>query len=209
MIIKVCGMRDPSNIAAVANCGPDMMGMIFYEGSERFVNEAIVPEEVLAGAEGQTFVGVFVNATIDGVMDTTERYQLGIVQLHGDESPAYCRELRDEGMKVIKAIPVASEQDLTKCDEYSNSVDLFLFDTKSALRGGSGKKFNWDVLGTYDGETPFLLSGGIGPGDVEAILQVRHPGLYGVDINSGFEVEPGVKDVEAVREFIIELRGES
>ena len=207
MKIKVCGMKDVENIAALGACNPDLTGLIFYEGSKRYAGQTLTAKDLAIHGKGQQFVGVFVNASKSEVHRRVEEFGLEAVQLHGDESTAYCRQLRDEGLIVIKAIPVSERSDLRKCEKYSGVVDYFLFDTRTEKRGGSGVKFNWELLEGYTEDVPFFLSGGIGPQDVEAVRGLRHEALYGVDVNSGFEVDPGMKDVELVERFIDGIRG--
>lgn len=135
------------------------------------------------------------------------------MQLHGEESPVMIQNLKAtvvpdirKELKVIKAISIANKDDLQKCQQYEGLVDMFLFDTKCASVGGSGKKFDWQMLQAYKGNTPFLLSGGISPDDAESIKEFHHPMFAGVDLNSKFEIEPGFKDVEKVKTFISEMQ---
>lgn len=206
MIIKVCGMREAANIREVARLDIDMMGFIFYPGSPRYVT-ASVPRT--AADSNLQRVGVFVNAAIEDVLQMAGAYNLDAVQLHGSETAAYCQMLRkrlDASTSLIKAISVAGAEDVRKYKEYAGVVNLFLFDTRCKTMGGSGEQFDWTVLEQYDGDVPFLLSGGIGPEDVGRVLEFRHPQCVGVDLNSRFELEPGVKDVERLRTFIRKIK---
>lgn len=203
--IKVCGMRDKVNIRKVAELGIDWMGFIFYPKSPRYVGNADVGEK----AEGIKRVGVFVDAAVDEIIKRIRQYSLDIIQLHGSETAAYIEGLRDtlnsdglENIKLMKALSIASADDVGRYKEYEGHADYFLFDTKTPLKGGSGRKFDWSVLDNYDGITPFLLSGGIGPDDAERVRAFRHPRCIGIDLNSKFETAPAVKDVGKLRAFI-------
>lgn len=203
LLVKVCGMREGSNIRDVEALGPDWMGFIFYPKSPRFVQE--VPSYLPANARR---VGVFVDAELEYIAQTAGRFGLDLVQLHGKESPEDLRALREalpEGIKIIKAFNIADKYDLLQTGNYEGVADYFLFDTKATLVGGNGSKFNWELLGLYQGSTPFLLSGGIGPEDAEAILSFSHPMLYGVDLNSRFESAPAIKDIALLKRFFNQL----
>ena len=149
-------------------------------------------------------VGVFVDEDIETVRQTAHDYALNIIQLHGQESPEYAAQLRE--WEVVKAISVSSREDIMTYQRYEGLVDYFLFDTKCKTVGGSGQQFDWQVLDAYDGQTPFLLSGGIGPDDAERVSTFRHPQCIGIDLNSRFETVPGLKDIHKLKEFIKKLR---
>jgi phosphoribosylanthranilate isomerase len=190
-------MRDGENIRAVERLGIDMMGFICWPRSPRYVSE--VPA-YLPQCER---VGVFVNQSLDEIQKRMETFGFSYIQLHGSESAEFCQAVREKtGCKVIKAISISSEADLALAGQYEGSVDLLLFDTKCTSFGGSGKQFNWDILSEYRGPLPFLLSGGIGPEDAERLRQFHHDKSLGFDINSRFEIEPGIKDTEKIRTFI-------
>ena len=234
MIIKVCGMREADNIRKVSELEINMMGFIFYPKSPRYVKmisarAGIIPdysEERLKQNMGKETpeakpvkqplrVGVFVNDMPQNIITRVFNYRLDYIQLHGDEPRETCENLRRtldpdirKGIKIMKAISIGKSADLEKCKDYVGAVDMFLFDTKCKTAGGSGRQFNWDVLLQYDLEVPFLLSGGIGPEDVEQVKAFHHPQFAGIDLNSCFETEPGVKDVEKLRDFIREIREE-
>jgi len=199
-------MRDPENISGVVAALPDYMGFIFYPKSKRFIGFepslevlAIVPDSVRK-------VGVFVDETLEKVLEIYQNWDLDVVQLHGNETPEYCQQIKDSGITVFKAFSVDEEFDFSKLQSYSGVCDFFLFDTKGRLPGGTGQKFNWQLLENYKGDVPFFLSGGIGPDDLEAVLNFRHPQLFGIDINSGFEISPALKDIEKVKLFISGIR---
>ena len=199
-------MRDPENISGVASALPDFMGFIFYPKSKRFVGDNFSPETVQIVPESVKKVGVFVDELPEKVMEICKKLGLEVAQLHGNETPEYCREIRDSGLTVFKAFSVFDQFDFSGLNAYSGVCNYFLFDTKGLVPGGTGQKFNWQLLENYQGDVPFFLSGGIGPDDLEAIRHFSHPRWYGIDINSGFEIVPAVKDVEKVIRFIEEIR---
>lgn len=222
MIIKVCGMRDAENIRAISSLGVDMVGLIFWPQSPRYVRminsrSGIIPDKagegvVETGVAKPKLVGVFVDELPQNIVTRVYNYNLDYVQLHGNESPTMIDNLRRTldpdirpGIKIIKAISVASADDVDRCRDYEGLVDMFLFDTRTPMVGGSGEQFDWSVLEAYKGNTPFLLSGGIGPDDAARVLSFSHPQLAGIDINSRFETEPGIKDVAKVGEFVVQL----
>ena len=223
MVIKVCGMRDARNIREVSQLGVDMIGMIFYPKSPRYVemqssHAGIIPDYAKEGiniksAKSPARVGVFVDDMVQNIVTRVVNYHLDYVQLHGNEPREMCENLRltldpdiRPGIKIIKAISVSDASDIQKYKEYVGAVDLFLFDTKCKTVGGSGRQFDWQVLEQYDGEVPFLLSGGIGPEDASRLHAFHHPKCIGIDLNSRFEIEPGVKDVEKLKGFLNEIQ---
>ena len=219
MVIKVCGMRDAQNIREVSQLGVDMIGMVFYPKSPRYVemqssHAGIIPDYVkedinIKSAKSPARVGVFVDDMVQNIVTRVVNYHLDYVQLHGNEPREMCENLRltldpdiRPDIKIIKAISVSDASDIQKYKEYVGAVDLFLFDTKCKTVGGSGQQFDWQVLEQYDGEVPFLLSGGIGPEDASRLHAFHHPKCIGIDLNSRFEIEPGVKDVEKLKGFL-------
>lgn len=200
MKVKVCGMRDARNIAEIASLLPDFMGFIFYEGSPRFA-EALRAEELDTLSPATLRVGVFVDAGVDRILRTVEKYGLDLVQLHGAEPPEVCAAIR-ETVGVIKAFGIGSPADLERTKEYEGCCDYFLFDTRTPLRGGSGLKFDHDILKLYEGRTPFLLSGGLSPEDAELLASTDYSRCAGVDINSRFESAPGIKDPASINKFM-------
>ena len=198
-------MREPKNIEQVAQLGVDMMGFIFYPKSPRYVSY------VLARSDADRKVcrvGVFVNDSIPDMVDRIHSFSLNAVQMHGNESRELCEQLREANgdIKIIKAISVSNAGDIQKYKEYVGAVDYFLFDTKCKTVGGSGQQFDWQILDEYDGDVPFLLSGGIGPEDAFRIRTFHHSQCVGIDLNSRFEIEPGVKDVEKLNKFLNEIK---
>ena len=150
-------------------------------------------------------VGVFVNEDKEQIEMYADRFALDFIQLHGHESPGYCRSLANKGFKLIKAFPIAKIKDLDHIAEYEEYCTLFVFDTKTDKYGGSGSQFDWDILKHYDGETPFLLSGGINPYSAKALKEFSHPALAGYDLNSRFELAPGKKDINLIKSFLEKL----
>jgi len=211
MIIKVCGMREPENLLALSKLPVDWIGFIFYAKSPRAVDESLAGwlQEHAGALEKQKRVGVFVNAEVDEVLNAVHDYALDYVQLHGEESPEYCQLLRTlmestsmRKAKLIKVFRVGDGFDFKRVHRFSAHCAYFLFDTLGKNYGGTGHQFNWSLLQQYDGVTPFLLSGGIGPEDVQAVRNFQHPQLHGIDLNSRFETQPGEKDIAALRAFI-------
>lgn len=204
-------MREPENIRQVAETGIDLMGFIFYAHSARSIDNGkwkIDNERKNSSLNNFQLkrVGVFVNATPEEMMETAVRYRLDYLQLHGNESPDICYTLHKREYAIIKAFSIATEEDLKPVADYEGRADYFLFDTKCSSYGGSGKQFDWSVLSAYKGQTPFLLSGGINPDSVEALRNFSHPKLAGIDLNSGFETSPGMKDVEKLKTFIDKIK---
>ena len=203
-LIKICGMKFPSNILAVAALQPDFMGFIFYPKSPRYA-EPLDSAALNALPESIKKVGVFVNENLENILTFIYKYKLDGVQLHGTELVGMCKELRKAGYIVIKAFPIAEAYNFKVTKAYEGVCDYFLFDTKTDTYGGSGVKFNWRMLDEYVGETPFLLSGGIAADDAEAIRKIEHKQFAGIDLNSKFEVRPGEKNVELLKRFLKEL----
>ncbi len=204
MIIKVCGMRDSQNIKEIAALGVDYLGFIFYAKSPRYA--AAVDKAVLSSLpESIKKVGVFVDESVEQMRETAKEYGLDVLQLHGGETPLQALQLREEDYTIFKAFPIAEAADFEYLEEYEGCCDYFLFDTKTLQHGGSGQKFDWSLLENYKGKTPFLLSGGIDLDDAETIKKIKHPMFAGVDINSKFELEPALKDVEKVKKMILAL----
>ena len=194
-------MRETDNIRDVETLDIDMMGFIFWPKSSRYVSQRpdYLPKRVKR-------VGVFVDEDPEQVKRLADDYALDYIQLHGQESPSYIFQLR--GLHVIKAFNISIAEDLLQTQPYEGLVDFFLFDAKGKSVGGNGEKFNWDVLDAYQGATPFLLSGGIGSDDAERVNAFYHPKCIGIDLNSRFELSPGLKDVAKLKEFMCNLNTE-
>ncbi len=231
MKVKVCGLREPENIRDVEALGVDMVGFIFWKDSPRYVsmisaNAGIIPDYAWdQGARNphsslltphssllSQKVGVFVDDMPQNIVTRVYNYKLDWVQLHGSESPVMIDNLKrtlipdiKPDIKIIKAISVNTKEDVEKWRQYQGHVDMLLFDTKCKTVGGSGEHFDWSVLNSYDGDIPFLLSGGIGPDDADRVKAFHHPQFAGIDLNSRFETSPGVKDINLLKEFLNKL----
>ncbi len=195
-------MKFTKNREAVEQLPVDLMGFIFYPPSKRYVGES--PEAGLFNS-AKPKVGVFVNENAFEILGLAKNLGFGWIQLHGKENPKTCGLLKSQGLKIIKAFNVDENFDFATIRSYEKVANFFLFDTKTKNYGGSGEKFNWKILERYEGHLPFFLSGGIGPQDADEIKKVEHPKLTGIDLNSGFEDEPGMKNVEKLKKFIEEV----
>ncbi len=202
MKLKICGMKFPENIQAVAGLAPDYMGFIFWEQSPRFFTENI-PEL----SKNIKKTGVFVDAPMDDVREKIEKHQLQAVQLHGKETPEYCRQLSALKVEIIKVFSIGATFDFHQLEAYEEVCDFYLFDTKGKLPGGNGYVFDWEVLKKYNSPKPFFLSGGIGLDEVEQEKKIHEADLpvYAIDVNSKFETEPGLKSIEKLHIFKKEL----
>lgn len=198
--IKICGMCSSENVEAIKPLAPDFLGYIFYPKSKRYVGETpdiylfVLPSNIKK-------VAVFVNETTENMLRICQRFNFDYVQLHGDETPQQCAELKQEGRKVIKAFAIDESFDFTQTQAYAAVCEHFLFDTKTVGYGGSGEKFNWQVLHNYKVNKSFFLSGGIQLRDAAQIKELTHQQLVGVDVNSGFEIEAGIKDNRQIAIF--------
>lgn len=206
--IKVCGMRDATNTQQILALEPDFMGFIFYEKSPRNVGEELDAELLKSFPREVKKVGVFVNAHPDLILKNVKKYSLDLVQLHGDELPDVCRNIRNRGISVVKAFRVDESFNFSRLNNYKPHCDYFLFDTKGNAYGGNGTAFDWQLLRNYDNEKPFFLSGGLDLDSLEAIVSLKNQGMNicGADINSRFETEPGIKDVAQVKTFLTKAR---
>jgi phosphoribosylanthranilate isomerase len=201
MKIKVCGITSVEQMQQLKELGADYAGMIFYEGSKRYVGE-MKNEKLKIKNIDIAQVGVFVNADFETVSKAIDDYHLTAVQLHGDETDEFCLELMDK-VEVIKVFRIADQNNIDDLvAPFQNVCHYFLFDTDTKGYGGSGNQFDWNILMNAKINKPFFLSGGIGPEDVEKVRSFDHPFLFAVDINSRFETEPGIKDMNKVESFI-------
>lgn len=189
-------MKYLANIKALAGLEPDFMGFIFYPPSQRFIGVEFERNDVANLQPDIQRTAVFVNAHLHEVIEFSNLYGMKTIQLHGQESPEFCGELKAKGFKVIKAFGVDESFDFNTLNAFVEQVDFFLFDTKTSTHGGSGLTFDWRVLQKYNIEKPFLLSGGLGPDNLAEVLKIKHKNFYGVDLNSKFEIEPALKDIE-------------
>ncbi len=205
MKLKICGMKYPDNILEVSQLLPNYMGFIFWKKSSRFFDGEIpnLPKSIQK-------VGVFVNAPLDEIVSKIEKYDLNLVQLHGNESVAFCLDLKHEiknlkqtPIEIIKVFSILDDFDFSILKEYEAICDYFLFDTKGKLPGGNGTVFDWKVLEKYPSTKPFFLSGGIGIEEIAPVKQLLKTNLpiHAIDINSKFEIEPGLKNKQLLEEF--------
>lgn len=198
-------MREPGNIREVSGLRPDYMGFIFYPASKRYAGR-LSPSDFVDFPDDIRKVAVFVNASRENIASTCQAFSIRILQLHGDEPPAFCQSLREEGFQVIKAIRVGQGLDLKEMEKFAGVCDFLLFDTSGEGFGGTGLQFDWSRLQDYTLGLPFFLSGGIAPGDAERIMDMDIPQLYAVDLNSRFEIKPGLKNTDELENFIREIR---
>ncbi len=211
--VKICGMREPQNIAEVAACEPDYMGFLFYAGSKRFVGPSFDPHCLESLGEKTRRVGVFVDAEVAWIMERVQRYDLDVVQLHGAEDAAFCAALRalwGHPARIWKAVGISAETVWDTLSPYVGQIERFLFDTHTQGFGGAGRLFDWSLLADYRLDVPYLLAGGL---DREALSEVwalhaRDPRLVGVDFNSRLETAPAHKCVSQVAQVIREVRGQ-
>lgn len=194
--LKVCGLKDVANVQRIADMQPDYLGFIFYDKSPRYVGEDFAIK--LSNYAGET-VGVFVNDTRDRILQQLATIDSHTAQLHGHESPDLGLELRDAGVRVIKAIPIGDKLELSEIRKFRHAVDYFLFDTKGKLFGGNAVRFDWTLLHAYDLDVPFFVSGGITVESLDELGQIANPRLHAVDMNSGIELSPGVKNPELTK----------
>ncbi len=197
---KICGMKYSENTHAISALQPHYLGFVFWDQSKRYCEAVIdnLPKDIQK-------VGVFVNAPMKEIEEKIALHQLDLVQLHGNETPEFCLELRQKNHKVIKAIGVSNDFNFNTLNQYKNTIDYFLFDTKGKLPGGNGTLFNWEILDHYHEAIPYFLSGGIGPNDVPQLKKFFQSNAakycFAIDLNSQFEEEPGRKNKEKIGEF--------
>ena len=202
MRLKVCGMRELENISALSELDPNYIGFIFWSESSRFVDKKTPPldKKIIK-------TGVFVDATFDYILTKIKDHQLDAVQLHGQESCSYCKVIKDYGLKVIKSFSIKNTFDFNTLEDYENSCDYYLFDTKGKLPGGNGFTFNWKILNEYPSQKPFFLSGGIGVdnlNEIKKLVKTKLP-IHAIDVNSKFETAPGNKNIELLKKFKKEI----
>jgi len=212
MRIKVCGMTKAEQVLQLDELGVEFAGFIFYPKSPRYVLSHMSKEQ-LKKLKGKHInkVGVFVNTPVEEVLQLVDACGLYLVQLHGDENPRYCEQIANY-VTVVKAFRLREGEDiLWRAKDYQDAADMFLFDTEGAGYGGTGKKFNWDILKAGNVRKPFFLSGGIQPEDVELLKAFEQESvakdLFAIDINSKFELAPGLKDMNKIQAFVKALKG--
>ena len=210
MKLKICGMKYPENILEVSELLPDYMGFIFWEKSSRFFDGTMpdLPKSIQK-------VGVFVDATLDEIILKIKKYNLNLIQLHGKESVSFCLDLKTEiknlkqnQIEIIKVFSILDDFDFSILKDYETVCNYFLFDTKGKLPGGNGTVFDWNVLKKYPSKKPFFLSGGIGIEEIASVKQLLKTNLpiHSIDINSKFEIEPGLKNMQLLKDFKINIK---
>ncbi|MEN9486353.1 MAG: hypothetical protein RIR56_41 [Bacteroidota bacterium] len=195
MKIKICGMKYSENILEVSQLLPDYLGFIFWKKSSRYFDGEIpeIPKSIKK-------VGVFVNATSEEIILKIKEYDLNVIQLHGNENPEFCKKLKQKNIEIIKVFSVNDDFNFSVVEPFENTCDYFLFDAKGKLPGGNGITFNWQILQHYKLTKPFFLSGGIGLEEIENIKNLNLP-IYAIDVNSKFEIEAGLKNIELLKSF--------
>lgn len=211
MRIKVCGMTSAGQVLQLDDMGVEFAGFIFYPKSPRYVYKFMLRQEIKKiKGRGINKVGVFVNAPVEEVLQAVDDCGLYLVQLHGDETPKYCEKIADY-VTVVKAFRLRENENvLWKVKDYRDIADMFLFDTDGAGYGGTGRKFDWKMLQGLNIGKPFFLSGGIEPGDTDKLKEfVKDPvakDLFSIDVNSKFEISPGIKDMNKIKDFITAIK---
>lgn len=198
---KICGMKYSENIEAIAEIQPNYLGFIFWENSKRRFDLEEIPQLDSRIKK----VGVFVDAKMNEIIARKNQFDLDVIQLHGNESVAFCEELKKQNIKIIKAFSINNQFDFSKLKQYIHYVDYFLFDTKGKLPGGNGITFDWKILENYSFNTPYFLSGGIGNTELEAIKiflkSEAGKNCIAIDVNSRFELKSGYKNENKLRKF--------
>ncbi|CAN1558471.1 TrpF Phosphoribosylanthranilate isomerase [Flavobacteriaceae bacterium] len=193
--IKICGMKFPENILEVGALLPDFMGFIFWEKSSRYFDGEIpmLPKSIKK-------VGVFVDESFEIIVSKIDKHKLNCIQLHGNETVEFCQKLKELPIEIIKVFSIKDNFDFEILKEFESVCDYFLFDTKGELPGGNGTTFDWNLLKKYPSNKPFFLSGGIGIEEIKLLKEMNLP-IYGIDVNSKFEIEPGLKNTELLKSF--------
>ena len=205
MEIKVCGITNAHDINALKNMNINRLGFIFYDKSPRNVSDLSLEKDLKDFPSRIKKVGVFVNEEVSFIKKQIDRFSLDAIQLHGNESPEFCNTFKKE-IEVIKAFSIKDENSLLDCSKYLDSCDYFLFDTYTPNYGGSGLNFDWSILHNYKLSKPFFLSGGIDLSSLDEIKRISNPFLCGIDVNSKFEIKPGIKDINKIHELIKQLK---
>lgn len=208
--LKICGMKFRHNMLKVAQMKPDYLGFIFYEKSPRYMPDTLSPKDLKQLPNRTQKVGVFVDASTAYMKKQAKAYRLDLLQLHGSESPEQCEELKKEGYAIIKVFSIGKgDFDFSVLEAYKPFVKYFLFDTKGKQPGGNGETFDWSLLRNYDQEVPFFLSGGIDMENVVLLKNIPQLNIHAVDVNSRFEVEPGIKDIALLQKLKDKMKGTS
>ncbi len=206
MKVKICGMFFKENIKEIAELNPDFMGFIFYAKSKRCVGNDFSFEMIKDVPKTINKVAVFVNESIEKVLKIHKSFDFDFVQLHGEESGDYCKEIKQSNIKIIKAFQIDEKLDFSNLKEYESSCEYFLFDTKSDNYGGSGRSFNWQLLLNYKLQTPFFISGGLGLQNIVQILEFKHPKFEVIDFNSHIEDDNYIKNIEKTIELLLKIK---
>lgn len=204
--IKVCGMRETQNILDLANLQPDFMGFIFYDKSPRNVLRSKNYKEILNLPKTIKKTGVFVDETLENIVKFISEFNLDYIQLHGSETPDFCKKIKSKGVGVIKAFGIDKTFSFKQTVEYEECVDFFLFDSKGEKQGGNGFKFDWAILKNYNQKLPFLLAGGIALENMEDLIKLEELNIAGIDVNSKFEILPGLKDISTLKLLFQKIR---
>lgn len=200
-------MKFPRNLAKVARLKPDYLGFIFYEKSPRFMQDTLAPEHLRSLPKRTKRAGVFVDADTAYMLDMAQRYGLHVLQLHGNESPEQCRQLKSKGYQITKVFSIGKEDfDFTALKPYKPYADYFLFDTKGRQPGGNGITFDWSKLRQYNNKLPFFLSGGVSLDNIDQLRALNYLNLHAVDVNSQFEIEPGMKDIDKLKMLVEQMK---
>lgn len=196
MKIKICGMKYPENILAASMLHPDFLGFIFWKESPRYFDGVIpeIPDTIKK-------VGVFVDAPFDEIISKVRQHGLDIVQLHGSETADFCQSLQKQDIPIIKVFSVGEDFNLNKLSTFESFCDYFLLDTKGKMPGGNGTTFDWQILKGYHSIRPLFLSGGIGIEEINIIKKLNLP-IYAIDVNSRFEIQPGLKDIALLQQAL-------
>lgn len=195
MKLKICGMKYPENILEVSALLPDFIGFVFWKKSTRYF-VGIIPE--IPKSIKKT--GVFVDENLKEIVLKINKYKLDLIQLHGNETPEFCRELQRKNIPIIKVFSIDNDFNFDHLKPFESVCDYFLFDTKGRLPGGNGITFDWEILEKYDLKKPIFLSGGIGIEDIPKIKKLKVP-IYAIDVNSKFEAQPGLKNIDLLQQF--------
>jgi phosphoribosylanthranilate isomerase len=204
MLLKVCGLRESENIKQLNQLEIDLLGFIFYPPSPRYAADCLDADLLAQIAKPK--IGVFVNESNEKMLTLMGKFHFNYLQLHGNEEASQLKELQEKGIKLIKAFQINEAFDFTQLSKYQTYCDYFVFDSANKNYGGSGEQFNWLQLKNYTLTIPFLLSGGLSADDILSIKKFQHPQLAGIDINSRFEIEPGLKNTELIAHFIHQLK---
>jgi phosphoribosylanthranilate isomerase len=209
MRLKVCGMTKIDQLKELEELGIDFAGLIFYKPSPRYaLNGGLSPSKIKKERVKINKIGVFVNESAENILKIVDDWKLDMVQLHGDESPRFCEQISSH-INTIKAFRIGNENNVAyKVFPYTEETDLFLFDTLGKNFGGTGEQFDWQQISSSKIQKPYFLSGGIGPNDVDKIKEFckNEKNLFALDVNSKFETSPGLKDMNLLKIFTVEIK---